>query len=291
MEVVVQAPAKINLTLDITGKLKNGHHTVDMVMQAVSLYDYVTVSESSNEIRLTCNKKDIPCDDTNTAYKAAQAFFDYAKISGGTSIHLEKSIPKEAGLAGGSTDAAAVLVGLNTVYETDYGLEVLAKIGAQIGADVPFCLYGATMHATGTGTQLKNARVLMPGFSIVICKPDEGVCTKEAYSLADKSPYTKDVHSAKCLTALRNADLWAFASAVHNDFEQILELPEVERIKKSMCKSGALCAAMSGSGAAVFGIFTSKDNASVCASRLKMDYDEVFVTEPVNWGCKIIKYR
>lgn len=289
MEVVVHAPAKINYTLSITGKLPNNYHTVDMIMQSVSLYDEVKISNQEQGITLSCNWDFIPCNNTNTAYKAAEEFFKTTGINKGVHIHIEKVIPSEAGLAGGSADAGAVLVGLNALFDAKLSTAQIAEIGARVGADVPFCIYGGTMRATGIGTTLELAQVPMPNFKIIICKPKIGVSTKKAYELADSREYVQESNSIKCIKALQNLDLNAFSKSIYNDFEELLDLEEVNIIKKIMNNAGALCSSMSGSGAAVFGMFLDLQKAEQCRLKLQALYDDVFIVEPINFGCRIVQ--
>lgn len=287
MKAVVKAPAKINFTLDITGKLPNGYHTVDMVMQAVNLYDIVTV-RTANKISISSDKPYVPTDSSNTAYKAAEEFFKYTGIDDGADIFIKKVIPVQAGLAGGSTDAAGVLMALNTLYNTSLTNEQLSVIGARVGADVPFCIYGGTMLSTGIGTDLQRIYGEIPNIFIVLCKPQIGVSTKEAYALSDKRPYSSTVHSKSFITALENKDFSSMCQSIYNDFESLLNLPELEEIKNKIYENGGVKSSVSGSGPTVFGIFTDKEKASNCVKTLSKEYPEVYLTNPIFSGCKII---
>ena len=183
MRTTVRAAAKINLFLDITGKRSDGYHIVNMVMQSVSLYDEVTVTieKGDGEINVSCTDESIPCDETNTAYQAVKAFFEYAQIKPkNVWVKIKKRIPSQAGMAGGSTDASAVLVALNEMLDTGFSQDELAEIAEHIGADVPFCIYGGTMTASGIGTILTPLPE-MPECYIVVVKPDIKISTKEAY--------------------------------------------------------------------------------------------------------------
>ena len=185
MKVNVDAPAKINLFLDIRGKRSDGYHIVSMVMQSISLCDEITVSRTDDgDIKIVCSDENIPLDETNTVYKAVELFFkETEKENKGIEIKIKKNIPTEAGLGGGSTDAAAVLHALNKLYDTELSRKELAEIGAEIGADVPFCVYGGTMSASGIGTILSPLPDL-PECYLVIVKPNIGVCTEQAVILA-----------------------------------------------------------------------------------------------------------
>lgn len=286
--VKVLAPAKINFTLDITGKLDNGYHTVDMVMQSVNLFDEVTVEvDKGSEINLTCNKEDIPCNSSNTAYKAVQLFAEKTGLSFGAKVHIEKNIPAQAGLAGGSTDGAAVLVALNKIFNTQITIDQLAEIGAKIGADVPFCLYGGTMLATGIGTDLKKIPHNFPfnDYYILLCKPNINVSTPQAYKLSDSRAYSNVVHSTAVISALEDNNIAEFCNGLYNDFDSLLMLEQVQQIKTDMLKSGALSAVMSGSGPTVYGIFNDIEKANLALKDLEQQYKDVYITQCCDYGC------
>lgn len=288
--IKVFAPAKINLTLDITGKLPNGYHTVDMVMQTVDLSDIVTVKKSSNEcINLVCDKPFVPCNSSNTAYKAVEFFSQYCNIECSVDIAIQKNIPAQAGLAGGSTDGAAVLLALNKLYGTNLSVDELAKIGAKIGADVPFCLYGGTMLATGIGTTLEKTDHTFPleDYVILLCKPIINVSTPVAYQKSDSIPYSTTVHSTAVIEALKKSDEKAFLQGLYNDFDSLLMLDEVQKIKAVMENNGSLKAVMSGSGPTVYGIYRNRQQAENTAEILKKSYTDVYITHTCKNGCHI----
>lgn len=288
MTATVKAPAKVNFTLDITGKLSNGYHTVDMVMQAVSLYDVVTVNSVFDGIELTVSDDNIPSDESNTAYKAAKEFFEYTGIKGGAKIHIDKHIPSQAGLAGGSTDAAAVLVALNHIYKSHVSMTTLRTIAAKIGADVPFCIKGGIVLARGIGTDLAPLWCDALPFYMVICKPNCSVSTEKAYALSDQRPYsTQKPHSVEFIDALEKAEYDRMWQSVYNDFESLVNLPQVDKLKKEMNKLGSICSCMTGSGSAVYGVFNTMEQAEECCDELKKSYDEVFTAQPVDSGCVI----
>ncbi|GHU81968.1 4-diphosphocytidyl-2-C-methyl-D-erythritol kinase [Clostridia bacterium] len=283
----VKAYAKINFTLDITGKLPNGYHTVNMVMQSVNLQDTLTLNITDTGITIKSNWDFIPTDSSNTVYKAAAEFFAYTNITGGVNVKVEKNIPAQAGLAGGSADAAAVLIGLNSLYKANLPLNELALLGAKVGADVPFCLYGGTKLATGTGTDLHTVNGNFNSYTVLLCKPNIGVSTKEAYDLSDARPYTKVVHSTIFLKYFAQNNLAGMGNSLYNDFDELLTLELVEHIKSIIKQSGGY-ASMSGSGPTAFGLFANPTDAKNCAQILKKIYKDTFITQPVNYGCKII---
>ena len=274
MSVKVKAYAKINLMLDIISTRKDGYHDLFMIMQSINLYDTVTISETkSKKITITCNIDDIPLDEKNIAYKAADAFFKANKIKNkGINIDIVKRIPHQAGLAGGSADGAAVLVALNELLGTNLSDDELCDIGVKIGADVPFCIKGGTLLAQGIGDVLHY-----------------GVNTGKAYALFDSNGKVHTPDKFGMLCAMQNRDLNEICAKMENVFEQFIEVPNKVDIKEVMRNNGALGVCMSGSGPTVFGIFDEKEKAEKAGDELAAYAKDIAVTTPVNKGCKIIK--
>lgn len=283
------APAKINLTLDILGKRPDGYHDVAMLMQSVSLADTVELTlTDAEDIAISCSDPSIPCDNRNIVYKCADIFFKETGIKNtGVSFYIEKVIPSEAGLAGGSADGAATLRLLNIAFDAHLTDKELCELGAKAGADIPFCIVGGTKLATGTGTTLHKVRS-MPKCHIVIVKPEISVSTKEAYALADSRTGIKFNYTDFCKQLLYGGDLAGISSALHNDFEEVLNLQEINEVKKIMYNGKALGAAMSGSGSAVFAIFRNERKAQKCVDKLKETYAKVFLTVPVSTGASVV---
>ena len=290
MRTTVRAAAKINLFLDITGKRSDGYHIVNMIMQSVSLYDEVTVTvgNGDGEISVSCTDENIPCDETNTAYKAVKEFFKYAEIKlVNVWVKIKKRIPSQAGMAGGSTDAAAVLVALNEMLETEFSQDELAEIAENIGADVPFCIYGGTMTANGIGTILTPLPE-MPECYIVVVKPDIKISTKEAYERSDSIGYEQSRSIEPMIDAVCNGNIGAVGKALYNKFEEVVEVPEIDEIKSCMETYGAEGALMTGSGSAIFGIFEERSDADDCMDYLERHFENVWLVEPVS-ECQVIK--
>ena len=290
-QVKVKAPAKINLSLDIVGRRPDGYHTVAMVLQAVSLYDTLTFTlddaSGSDAVSIICEGWDIPCDESNTVCKAARAFYRYTGVSPRrVSAVIEKEIPAQAGLAGGSADGAATVLALNYLYETHLTMKEMADICAKVGSDVPFCLMGGTMLASGTGTTLKKLCALQK-CHIVICKPEISVSTGEAYEKCDSKPYKGFLYTDEVVKQLYRRDIRGMSTCLYNEFEQVLTLPEINEIKALMMRHKALGASMSGSGSAVYAIFLSEKQAQDCVDALKKKYDKVFLCEPLKDGATI----
>lgn len=291
MQIKVLAPAKINLSLDIVNKRADGYHDVAMVMQTVSLYDEITlsdeVSSDSQDITITCDLDGVPLDSSNIVHKAATAFFKYCDIKDAKiSIDIKKNIPTQAGLAGGSTDGAAVILALNKMFSTHLSDKEMCEISAKIGADVPFCLLGGTQLATDTGTTLYKLPNLTKCY-IVICKPDISVSTAQAYAKCDSRPYKTFKVTDEIVSMIYKRNIRNVANSLYNEFEAVLELPEIVEIKRMMLKNKALGACMSGSGSAVFGIFLDEKKARKCIDAMSSSYDKLYLCEPVSHGCKI----
>lgn len=286
MEIKVLAPAKINLTLDVTGKRPDGYHNIETVMQTVDLYDEVTITDNdSGEITISCNYEGVPCDESNICYKAAKRFFDYNKMDvKGVHIDINKKIPTQAGLAGGSSDGAAVILGLNAMFGTMLNVKEMHEIAEKIGADVPFCLVGGTKLCTGIGTTIKK----LPTFrceNIVIAKPNAvSVSTADAYRKVDAlNPHPS--YTNEMVKSLYSRDIFRITTTIFNDFELALKIPEVIDLKGKMLKLKARGVGMSGSGSAVFAVFTSTRRAKKCYEELKEKYGEVFLCKPIKEGC------
>ena len=287
-QIRIKANAKINLALDILGRREDGYHLVKMVMQSVDLQDIITVSRSNNKKILLTTKYPFPGNiKNNTAYLAAQEFFDHTKrYNEGITIHIQKNIPICAGLAGGSADAAAVILALDQMFNTNLNLEQLKLIGSKIGADVPFCISGGTMLSEGIGTDLSDFPD-MPDCFILLAKPNISVSTQEAYDKSDAIGFSdgSDINNLIQAVKLRNIDL--ISKNLYNRFEKVLNLSEVENIKQTMLEYGALGSSMSGSGPTVFGIFQEYNNAEKCLLNLKKYYKDVYICNPIKQGCII----
>lgn len=262
--ITVDAPAKINLTLNMEGRREDGYHLLSSVFQAVSLSDTVILKEREEEgIVLTMSDPDLPCDRRNTAYKAAECFFAATGISPCVNIHVNKNIPQQAGLGGGSADAAGVLVGLNRMFETGLSEQNLCDIGEKVGADVPFCIVGGTAMVTGIGEVIEPLTA-MPSCFVVIAKPPVGVSTAAAYAAVDATKTTPSDQQAM-REAIERQDIHAVGQLLGNAFEQALDLPEVDKLLDAMRSYSPCGCMMSGSGSAVYALFDDKDNAEECA--------------------------
>lgn len=278
--MTINAPAKINLFLDILGKLDNGYHSLFMVMQTVSLYDEIEVEKRDDgKIFILCDVPGVPTDEKNTAYKAAKYFFEKTGIKSGVTIKIQKNIPHEAGLAGGSTDAAGVLKLLNEVYETDLREEKLCEIGLKVGSDVPFCIVGGTCLCQNTGGVISKLKPIKKSF-VVLAKPEMGVSTPKAYADADKA-YIYHPDCIRMLDCCEKGDFDGICRYAGNVFEQVVEVPERVEIKRIMNENNCSLCQMSGSGPTIFGLFENKEDAEKAKEEIKKVCSRVYLCETV----------
>ena len=283
MEQTYFCPAKINLFLEVEGLRPDGYHDIDSVMQAISLCDLVTVSltNGSGTVTLTCDHPELPCDGGNIAYRAAERYLAAAGICGcDVSIHIEKKIPLAAGLAGGSTDAAGVLRGMQEMLGA-LSEEALYQLATKLGADVPFCLRSGCCRTEGIGERLTPYPSLSRDAILVVVKKGEGVSTKEAYQQMDLPRERRS--SGGMLRALERQDTAETVVQLYNGFESvILPLrPFAAHAKQVMIGEGAAGALMSGSGPSVFGVFFNWDDAERVYNRLLSEGYEAFIAHPV----------
>lgn len=264
----VKTAAKINLALDVTGRLPNGYHSIESVFQTVGIYDEVTVELTESGIELSCEVPErfvsadpIPCDERNIAYKAAREFLAENALDAGCRIHIKKGIPSQAGMGGGSTDAAAVLYCLSELTGKTFSSP------EKLGADVPFFLMGGTAYVTGIGEKTDKISDYS-GKILVIAKGKEGVSTAEAYKAIDEleNPQHPDAGGLARVMAESQSEVYKY---IGNLFEYAVNISEVRDIKEIMTLFGARAACMTGSGSAVFGIFETEEKAEECAESLK----------------------
>jgi len=274
--------AKINLSLDIISKMDDGYHSIKTVMQSIDLSDEITVECTPGEgVSVETGLQYLPDDERNIAAKAALAFFRHAGIAGySTHIKINKIIPVCAGLGGGSTDGACVLRMLDKMFNTGMGLEILEKIGGGIGSDIPFCLSGGTKLAEGRGeilTELKS----IPHCYFVICKPPFSCSTPELFGRVRCEKIKARPDTDGIVEALKNSDLKGVARRMYNVFEDVLPRGtyDIASIKYALHDNGALGAAMTGSGPAVFGLFDDVVCAQNAFCQLKPTYRECFLAE------------
>ena len=283
-EIEVKACAKLNLSLDVLGRLDNGYHEMKMVMQTASLCDDVAVRlTDGGGITVQSNFGFLPRDGNNIAAKAAAAFFAAADMPGaGAAITLRKRIPVGAGLGGGSADAAAVLRALNALCGAPLGIPALEALGETLGSDVPFCVRGGTRLAVGRGERLLPAPG-MPPCGIVICKPRFSIRTPDLFARIDSRRSRIHPDTDGLLCAMAAGDLPGLARRMYNVFEDVLprSCSEIGAIKHALLDAGALGAVMTGTGSAVFGLFPDGEGAKTAAAALKARWRDSFAAAPV----------
>ncbi|MBQ8540750.1 MAG: 4-(cytidine 5'-diphospho)-2-C-methyl-D-erythritol kinase [Clostridia bacterium] len=285
--LTVKAFAKINLSLDVLGTLPNGYHEVKMVMQTVSLYDSVELTKTDEGIELECSLRFLPTGPDNLAYRAAEAFFNETGIKGGVKIYLKKHIPVGAGLAGGSSNAAAVLTGLNRLYDARLSTRRLCELGTALGADVPYCIIGGTRLAEGIGEKLSPLPPL-PKCHIVLVKPSFSISTKWVYDNIDACPDIVHPPTDKLIEALENGDLYEMCANMGNVLEDvsIAHYPVLSAVKDDLRALGAIGSQMSGSGPTVFGIFDDEEKAQNAKDILWKKYKTAYICRGINFSNK-----
>ena len=275
--ILEKAYAKLNLFLDIENKLPNGYHSIVSLMQTVDWCDNIYIGKNvSNEIVLSADSRDIPIGRDNVAYRAAESYLKTVSASDGVDIRIEKCIPVAAGMAGGSADAAAVLRGMNRLFDNRLSISELLELGKGIGADVPFCLLGGTKLARGIGEALSDCECSFPDCAIVCAKLGEGISAPEAYRLLDekydnfraRGVRTKDLQTL--LDGMKQNYAKAASLGFFNVFEEVIGTlrPSVEIAKAILLEHGAFAAMMSGSGPSVFGLFHNDVEAEIATQAL-----------------------
>ena len=281
-QIELKALAKINLGLDVLGRRENGYHDVRMIMQSVYLYDdVVIVRKDLPGIEVETNLHFLPTDENNIAYKAAAMLMEEFKLPGGVRIVLNKHIPVAAGMAGGSSNAAAVLFGMNKMFRLGLSQRSLMERGVRLGADVPYCIMRGTVLAEGIGEELTTLPAL-PACTVLIAKPPISVSTKLVYEKLDSHEIENHPDIDGIIDGLYDQDITKVASRMGNVLEKVTieEYPVIEQIKNVMKEQGALNAMMSGSGPTVFGLYETKEKARKAAAKIreKQLAKQVYVT-------------
>ena len=279
-----RAYAKVNLTLDVLGKRTDGYHDLCSVMQTISLCDEITIRMGTGkDWVLSCSKDGIPTDSRNLAWKAAKVFLDAAgKDPNGIEIHINKNIPSEAGLGGGSADAAAVLRALNNHYNQPFSIQELASLGAAVGSDVPFCTVGGTAMVEGRGEHVRSLPD-MPKCAFVVCKPDFSASTPALYRKLDEIEIADRPDNVTIEQAISRGDLNQVAASLCNVFEPAvgMDYPELYHIKDRFSSLGAMAQLMSGSGSSVFALVKDMGEATEIYRALEPEYPNLYIAEPV----------
>lgn len=282
LKLLVKAPAKINLSLDVLHKRPDGYHEVEMIMTTIDLADRIELALlDSDVIKIVSLNRFVPDDQRNLAYQAANILKEKFHVKKGVEIKIEKNIPVAAGLAGGSSDAAAVLRGLNKLWDLGLTLDELAIIGAEIGSDVSFCVYGGTALATGRGEIIKELPA-PPVCWVILAKPFIGVSTADIYKRLDVETI-EHPNTEKMIESISSKDYDQMCESVGNVLENVtLSLyPEVAQIKEQICKFGADAVLMSGSGPTVFGLIQHDSRMNRVYNGLRGFCDQVFAVRMI----------
>ena len=278
------AYGKINLTLDVLGKRPDGYHDLKTVMQTISLRDDVEIDVGTGKPwKLICDKEGIPNDERNLAWKAAKLYCDaLQKDPNGIEIRITKRIPSQAGLAGGSADAAAVLRALNSYYGSPLSIWALAELGAQIGSDIPFCVVGGTVLCEGRGERMRKLPD-MPDCVIVVCKPEFSISTPELFRVIDDKEIANRPNHQAMESALLAGDLLKVGQNLCNVFDPVVTQDHLELnyIKSIFHSYGSIGHQMSGSGSAVYCLVSEFELAAVICNMLKDNYPQIYISKPV----------
>ncbi|HHT96793.1 MAG TPA: 4-(cytidine 5'-diphospho)-2-C-methyl-D-erythritol kinase [Clostridiales bacterium] len=280
----VNAYAKINIGLDVLRKRPDGYHDVSMIMQTIDMYDKININKNNKStINIKTNLFFLPNDSRNIVYKAAELFFNELDISGGININIKKNIPVSAGLAGGSADAAATLLGLNHLYKCNLSASDLMELGVKIGADVPYCILKGTALSEGIGEKLTPLKPF-PDCYIVLVKPPISVSTKYVYGNLVLNDKTNHPNIKMIIEAINNNDLCAISNHMDNILENVTikRYPVIQQIKEKLLKQNAIASIMSGSGPSVYGVFDNYDLALNSYNTLKssLKHMDVFLSKP-----------
>ena len=288
--IELKSRAKINLSIDVLGKREDGYHLVEMIMQTIDLYDIIKIRElSSDNIIIKSNSNHIPLDENNIVYKAINLLKNKFKINKGVEVFIQKNIPIAAGMAGGSSNAAAVLVGLNKLWELNLSELDLQELGFKLGADVPFCISGKAALAQGVGEELTFIKGLPKDITILICKPEIFVSTKDVYGGLDLNNIQNRPDNNKLLEDLRQENISSLAENMVNVLESVTsrDYREIKDIENIMLENGALGSMMSGSGPTVFGLYKNREDALKGKEELLKKYKQVYVVNSSEKGVEV----
>ncbi|MDY4078498.1 MAG: 4-(cytidine 5'-diphospho)-2-C-methyl-D-erythritol kinase [Clostridium sp.] len=277
-----KAYAKINIVLDVVGKREDGYHLLKMIMQTIDLYDIIKIKKINHGIKINCNKEYVPTDERNLAYKAAKLFMDTYNINSGVEINIEKNIPVAAGLAGGSTDCAAVLKMMNKIFNINVSDDELMQLGVKLGADVPYCIIGGTALCEGIGEKITKLKPFK-NHILVLVKPPFGVSTKEVYKAFDLEKARIHPNTNNIIEKMKQDDLIFVSNNMKNLLENVTlkKYKSLIGIKEDMISLGSVGTLMSGSGPSVFGFFDDMTKAQKCYDKMKERYTDVFITRTI----------
>lgn len=286
----VKCRAKINLSIDVLGKLTNGYHLVEMIMQSIDLYDILDIIDRNDgKIILKSKSEEIPVDENNIVYKAVRLLKEKTGVKNGAEIFIDKRIPVAAGMAGGSTNAAGTLVALNEIWNLGLDEEKLKEIGFELGADVPFCISGGAVLAENLGEKLTKIKGLPEDIFVLVCKPELFVSTKEIYRKIDATEISKRPDNEYLIKCLKENEISKLAKNMYNVLEDVTSSmhPEIEDIENIIKENSALGTMMSGSGPTVFGLFNKKEDAEKAKIELLKKYKQVYLVRSAERGIEL----
>lgn len=286
----LKSRAKINLSIDVLGKREDGYHIVEMIMQTIDLYDNIQLKElMEDNIIVKSECVYIPLNEDNIVYKAAKLIKEKMNVKKGIEISIQKNIPVAAGMAGGSSNAAAVLVGLNELWKLGLSKDELRDLGLKLGADVPFCIEGGTALAEGIGEKLTYIKGLSEKVNILVCKPDIFVSTKEVYESLDIDNIEKRPDNKLLIEQLKDDDIYSLSKNMVNVLEEVTskKYSDIQFIENVIAKNDAIGTMMSGSGPTVFGFFDSEEKAAKAKVELLESYSQVYVVTSSKKGVEI----
>lgn len=286
-QIHLKSRAKINLSLDVLGKRDDGYYEIETIMQQINLYDNIYISKrNDNQIKISTNCEYIPVNTSNIAYKAADKLRETVGISKGVDIYIDKKIPVSAGLAGGSSNAAMVLEGLNKLWDLGLTQGELMIMGENIGADVPFCILGGTALAKGKGEKLTVIRPAIKDMWIVLAKPSISISTGEIYRQLNLSKIKNRPDTAGLIHAIEEGNIYGISNNMGNVLESVTETkhPIVTEVKRKMMEYNCLGSGMSGSGPTVFGICKNYKRAKTAYKHLSLLYKQAYMVQTYNGG-------
>ncbi|MEN3190364.1 MAG: 4-(cytidine 5'-diphospho)-2-C-methyl-D-erythritol kinase [Atribacterota bacterium] len=278
--IVINSYSKINLILNILNRREDGYHEIETIMQSVNLADKITITEKEDRIEIECNNPQVPVNNKSLAYRSAEKILKKYKIERGVKIKIDKNIPIAGGMAGGSANSAAILTGINKIFNLNLSNEDLREMGEELGMDVPFCLRNGTALALHRGEKILHLPPITPPLWIIVINPGFEISTQWAYNNINLRKTKNGRNNMEAmLVALKRGIPGEIAKNLFNSFEELIikKYPEVGRIKDRLLNAGALGALMSGSGPTVFGIMQNKEEALKVYERLKQEYKLIWL--------------
>lgn len=281
-EIILDSFGKINIALDVLYKRDDGYHEIDTIMQQIDLKDTIILRNIDNGIKIECNDDSIPLDETNLVYKAWEMIVEKTNVKRGIHIVIDKRIPVAAGLAGGSSNAAAVLKGLNTLWDLNLSMEELMSIGSRIGADIPFCLIGGTAQAKGIGEKLTKIKSFRDKH-ILLANIGVPITSAYVYKNLDLRNINSRIDINSIVKSIEDDNIYEVANNMANILESVAvrEYPEIDEVKKDMVRNGALGSLMTGSGPTVFGIFDDEEKLYRCKEVMEKKVKKVVITSTI----------